>query len=459
MKKTIHPKITPVVLMFLILAALSFVCAEQAFAQEINPKYIFLFIGDGMGELQAEAAEKALCKNGEKLAFRAFPVQGWQQTASANSKVTDSSAAATALACGVRTNNGMLGIAPDGKPVESIASQLHAEGWKIGILTSVSIDHATPAGFYAHEGSRGSYPLIAKTMAESPFEFFGGGGMLGQKSADKNAAEDNLQLAQSKGFILARTRDALAALAPGQRVFAFNHRLAGAASLPWVSESQPDDVRLAEFTAAGIRQLKDKSFFMMVEGGKIDWACHANDLGTVVREVEGFNDAIKEAAAFAREHPRETLILATADHETGGLQRLEAPGTAPACLLRQTMSGEKFTANMKKLIKEKAGLDMVLREVGVSYGLDNLSAREKSAIEQALNDALSGVEKTSLYGKANPIAVVASQLIAARAGYKFTSGGHSGANVPVYATGAGAEKFAGTYDNTEIYARIRALTR
>jgi alkaline phosphatase len=147
---------------------LVFLLMTPAAANSARPKYVFLFIGDGMGEQQVESAELALAKTPEaKLSFRKFPVSGSQRTQSLSNGATDSAAAATAIACGVRTRNGMLGMSISNQPLPSIARQAHEQGWKIGILTSVSIDHATPAGFYAHSASRGSVSKIAAAMAES----------------------------------------------------------------------------------------------------------------------------------------------------------------------------------------------------------------------------------------------------------------------------------------------------
>jgi alkaline phosphatase len=425
-------------------------------AADAQPKHVFLFIGDGMGEIQAEATERALAKTpADKLSFRTFPVQGWQNTAAANATVTDSAAAATAIACGVRTNNGMLGMTPDAKPVPSIATLAHERGWKVGILTSVSIDHATPAGFYAHDASRGNLSAISETLADSPFEFFGGGGMAGQKG--QNPGEDNLQRAIRNGFVVARTRDALQALTVGQRVYAFNHRLVGGAALPWAIEAGPDDVTLAEFTAAAIRQLADSPFFIMVEGGKIDWSCHSNDLGTTIGETKAFDEAVKVAVEFAKANPDTTLIVVTGDHETGGLTRLDRPDAQPAAVLRQTSAGDRFSGQMKGLQEKKADLAEVTAAVQAAFGLSDLTEAEQAELKQGWDDAQSGVEKPNLYGKANPVTVVACRLLAARAGYTYTTGGHTGANVPVYALGVGADAFGGTYNNTEIFARLHRL--
>ncbi len=421
-----------------------------------EPRHVLLFIGDGMGEMQVEAAELAKAKgSGEKLSFREFPVLGWQRTASANAKITDSAAAITAIACGVRTNNGMLGITPDGRPLESIAVIAHKAGWRIGILSSVSLDHATPAGFYANDKSRGNMSAISRQLADSPFEFFGGGGLMGQKADD--SSEDNLQRAIRNGFKVLRTRDALAGARKDERILAMNHRLSGGASLPWALDQKDDDVRLSEFTAAAIRRLEGAPFFMMVEGGKIDWACHSNDLTAAVGDTIEFDAAVRLGFEFYKKNPDNTLVIVTADHETGGLKKLDKGN--PSAVFSTKMTSETLSSLLKKMQSENADFAKVIALVKDEFGLGSITAEEESRLSKAWIDSLSGAETKSLYGRESPVVSVANCIIAERAGFKFTSTDHTGVDVPVYAIGAGSENFAGSYDNTEIFAKLRDLMK
>jgi alkaline phosphatase len=414
-------------------------------------RYVFLFIGDGMGVRQVEAADKALAAaKREPLAVRAFPVAGSQRTRSSSSEVTDSAAAATALATGVRTKNGMLSVTPDEKVLKTIAEEAAEQGIQVGILTSVSIDHATPAAFYAHCSNRGSTSDIARMLAESTFAFFAGGGMAGQKSKD-GAAPDNLQRAIQNGFMIARTRESLAALQPGGKAYAFNHRLAGGAALPWSLDARADDVSLAEYTDAAIRLLtSEKGFFMMVEGGKIDWACYANDLGTAVGELLAFDAAIRRAVDFCRAHPADTLIVVTADHETGGLEAIEGGPFQPDRLLAQSISGEALGAELGPLKARRAGFAeaQVVLEKRLGWVFSDISETNRAECAKAWNDAPEGKQD---------LLVSAVRRIAARqAGYRYTTGGHSKSDVPLWAMGVGAEAFAGVCDNTEVHRKIRA---
>ncbi len=424
-------------------------------------RYVFLFIGDGMGAAQVEAVDRALAAAGrEPLAVRDFPVKGTQRTRSASSDVTDSAAAGTALATGVRTRNGMISVAPDGSVLRTIAEEANTAGMKVGILSSVSLDHATPAAFYAHCGRRGSYSEIARALADSTFDFFGGGGLEGQVPG--NAGEpDNLQRAISNGFVVARTRESLADLRPGGRVLAFNHRLAGFAALPWAPDALPDDISLAEFTGAGIRLLEqDKGFFMMVEGGKIDWACHDNDAGTMAAELLAFDQAIREAVAFSRSHAGETLIVVTADHETGGLAALDGGPFRPERLLGQSRSGSRLTGEIKALRKNKAGWPEALAalEKGLGLKLAELPEEDRKSLKKAWDDFwLTEKLIESLYGRLDPLVAEGCKVLVAQAGYRFTSRGHTGADVPVWAQGVGAGAFSGQQDNTEIARKIRSI--
>ncbi len=236
-------------LVFLFLAGLVF--AE-------GPKHVFLFIGDGMSLPQRMLAEKE-----GPLAMNTLPFQAPTRTSSASDYVTDSAAAATAIACGVKTRNGSVGLDPEGKRLVSCAELAKKAGKKVGILTTVPITHATPAGFYAHRESRKMTKEIEADRLASGFDFFAG------------HAEASLK---NPGPALADlVRKALAAL------------------------EGPE------------------GFFLMAEGGLIDWAGHANDTEALIRETRAFDDAVKVALEFLEKHPDDTLVIVTGDHETGGL--------------------------------------------------------------------------------------------------------------------------------------------
>jgi alkaline phosphatase len=288
-----------------------FLCSAQ------TPKHIFYFIGDGLGIGTLTYSEIIAKEKGETLCFSQFPVTGLITTHSADNLVTGSASAATALASGEKTKNGMINIAPDSvRFLTPISKILHDKGYWVGIATSVSLDHATPAGFYAHSVSRRNYYDIAKQISTSDFRFFAGAGFLDP------APKDSVPI-----FTLLREN--------GFNIFTSIHQCSGSKSLrnvliqpqgkdsaqfPYSIRKDESDFTLAQVTQLGIEKLSalSRPFFFMIEGGLIDWANHDNLAKESYGEVKEFSDAIEVALAFYKEHPKETLIIVTADHETGG---------------------------------------------------------------------------------------------------------------------------------------------
>ena len=286
-----------------------------------KPKYVFLFIGDGMGLAQVSAAEASLSAkdnviSNKLLSFSYFPVIGLCTTFSADSYVTCSSAAATALACGFKTNNGMVNISPSGDTLKPITYKLRDAGYKIGVATTVGINHATPAGFYAASGKRSDYYSIAEQLPLSGFNFFAGGGFIHPKGK-KNDRADIHEYITKTGYAIVRNPQN--ATAGKDKIILFQAENKGDA-LPTAIKREPNDLTLPQITAAAIRVLEnEKGFFVMIEGGQIDWTCHANEGAAAVYETIDFADAVQVAVDFYKKYPKETLIIVTADHETGGM--------------------------------------------------------------------------------------------------------------------------------------------
>jgi len=378
----------------------------QAYAQ--TPKYVFLFIGDGMGLAQVSAAEAYLSAKdkliGHKyLSFSHFPVVGLCTTFSANDYVTCSSAAATALATGFKTNNGMVNISPAGDTLWPVTYKLHDAGYKIGIATTVSIDHATPAGFYAASDKRNDYYGIAKTLPLGRFNFFAGGGFIDPKGK-KGDQPDVHEYVTKAGYTI--LRNPLEVLAGQDKIVLFQAENKGSA-LPTAIRREPGDLTLSQITEAAIRVLdNDKGFFVMIEGGQIDWTCHANDGAAAVLETIDFAEAVQVAVDFYNKYPNETLIVVTADHETGGLGLNMQKGT-----------------NLL-LVDEK--IDCSPLDVQTYMSADEKKKKEKEILAQ--------------HNK--------------QIGFSWTTDDHTGIAVPVYAIGAGSELFGGRMDNTDISKRI-----
>lgn len=440
-------------------------------------KYVFFFIGDGMGPHQVLSTEMYLAelegKIGRKsLLMTTFPYSGQVATFSANSGITDSAASGTCLASGKKTNNGMIGQTPDGAPAISVASRLKEQGWGIGIMTSVTIDHATPSSHYAHTPSRNNYYVIGTQLAESGFDFFGGSGF-DQPQDKKNPAAPNLyDLCEQNGYVLAGGyADAKAKigaqkmlLVPAERL---EDRSRHAGALPYAIDRKTGDLSLPEIVEVAIAQLSTHDqFFMMAEGGKIDYASHANDGGTVLREVLDFDDAIKVAYDFYMQHPDETLIVVTADHETGGMALGNSDYTLNLKVLAEQKCSSDLLSDQLSALQKQAGeqltweqvKEVISKNTGL-YGVVEMSKEDdqllKTAFEQMMQHQ--GVEK-SLYKDINALASKALALLNQKSRLGWTSKGHTASAVPVFAIGVGAERFTGWHDNSEIAPLIYEAT-
>ena len=453
-------KITSI--LFFALLAISFVYGQKA-------KYVFYFIGDGMGvnhvngtEMYGGALEGRI--GTLPLCFTQFPVSGLITTYSASSPITDSAAAGTALATGYKTNNASLGVDVDNNPVYSVAVKAKEAGKKVGIATSVSVDHATPAAFYAHQVKRSMYYEIATDLPKAGFDFYAGGGFLKTKMEGKPSI---FTLFDEAGYTVARGYDDYKAKADAEKMILIQEEDKPANALPYAIDREEDDLTLEQITKAAVSSLtKDnrKGFFLMVEGGKIDWASHNNDGATTIHEVLDMDAAVKVAYEFYKKHPKETLIIVTADHETGGLG-LATSGFALnlEVLEEQELSQEELSTCVSNLRKEKN--NHVSWEDVKELLSDKLGLWDEVAVtwrqEKYLRDEyeMSFVKNKvhfaeSLYAKSEPIAAKAKDVLNQLSGLGWTSGNHSSAYVPVFAIGAGAELFNGKMDNTDIPKRI-----
>lgn len=441
-------------------------------AQEKKARYVFLFIGDGMGLNQFYSTElynaslKGVVGN-ERLTFSMFPVQSFVTTFSANRYITCSSAAGTALASGHKTNNNILGLSPDLKiSYSTIAERAKLQGFKIGILSSVPLNHATPAAFYGHEGKRSDYYEIACQMASSNFDFFGGGGLIDRKG-EKSDKPDAFELLKNNGYEIVNTYQKFKALTPKTpKSYVINPVTYSEGEFCWVIDKNPGAMSLAQITKKGIDQIENnKGFFMMVEGGKIDWACHANDAATEMYEVMAFDSAVNVAFNFYKQHPDETLILVTADHETGGLMVGNAYGNGVhlELLKNQKISGGEFEQKIKHLKEQadKPTFEAMLEMIKSDFGLGDadkglgLSEKEINLLKESYNAefanaANDSIAKSYLDNDGSTIAERVVYILNSKAGIGWTSHDHSASPVPIRAIGVGQERFGSFIDNTEI---------
>ncbi len=284
---------------------------------------VILLIGDGMGLSQVMLARmKAMGAEG-KLNMQLLPVHGLIRTHSADKLVTDSAAAGTALACGVKTKNGMIGMAPDETPYCSILEAAQDKGMATGLVATSTISHATPASFGSHVKSRKMEPQIAEQLIGNRINVLFAGGrkyFLPQSNADSGRKDDRdlIVEAEEAGYTVIETTNQLRWV-HGPRVLGL-FQLDGLTTFapePMLAEMTKKAITLLDETATDSRKY-GQGFFLMVEGSQIDWACHANDAANCVRQTLLFDEAVRAAVDFALADGR-TLVVVTADHETGGL--------------------------------------------------------------------------------------------------------------------------------------------
>jgi len=287
-----------------ILLVLCLFFSASGFAGNTVPKNIILFIGDGMGLSQVTAGKIGT----GTLEMERCPVTGFVTTWADGSLVTDSAAAATAMATGVKTRNGMLGVSPDGKPLKNVLEYAQEKGKSTGVAVTCSLTHATPAGFIVHVLNRKLDTEIAGQIAASDVDVLLGGGLDYFSSFLPELEKNMTVVTNADGF------RALGTPAKAASILYPIHP-------PCAAERE---VSLKELTEKAIEILAQDpdGFFLMVEGSQIDWACHNNDSTNVVSEVIDFDNAVGAGLDFAAKD-EQTLVIVTADHETGGFAVLD----------------------------------------------------------------------------------------------------------------------------------------
>lgn len=466
-------------------------------------KYVFLFIGDGMsypqfqiaadylgamedadymGALPSLAYENrtAVLDGPVRLNFMDFEEVGTAVTFDSCSFAPDSAAAGTAIASGYKTYSNTINMDETRTlRFEFIAEKIHKQlGWKVGIISSANINHATPAAFYAHQPTRNNYYEIGEELLISEFEFFAGGGfrdVYGAKG-DKRSLYERVVEA---GYTLAMTKEEAETITSDSgKVVIIDENLADTNAMKYEIDRREGEWALADHVEKGIEVLDNEiGFFMMCEGGKIDWACHANDAGTIIYDVLAFSEAVQVAIDFAKEHPEETLIVVTGDHETGGLSIGYAETNYDTYLTNyssQKISFQKYTDEYIPIYKEKGiSFECAMEDVEEFFGLKMqgnqgdlllLTEYEIDKLKTAYEKTMSGYHRAEytqeeyiLYGTYDPFCVTITHILNNKSGIDFTSYNHTGLPVAVFADGIGAERFDGYYDNTEIFKKLAAL--
>jgi alkaline phosphatase len=288
-----------------------------------EPRNVILMIGDGMGAGQRQAARWFSGGTDGRLLMDCLPAQGWSSTCSANSPITDSAAAATAMACGVKTNNGVLGMTPSLQALANILEEAQRLGKAVGLVTTTQLTNATPAGFIAHVPSRSMEDEIALQMLASGADVLLGGGenhflpystqgchpAYGMRSDGRNLVEEAI----ASGYTLVCTSETFTNIDP-----ASTRKLIGLFADEALSRPYAPSLAAMTEKAIAILSLNANGFFLMVEGGQIDNAGHDHDATVMIADTLGFDEAVSQAWRFA-ETNQNTLIIVTADHETGGV--------------------------------------------------------------------------------------------------------------------------------------------
>ncbi len=434
-------------------------CALTAPSDAAPPKYVFLLIGDGMGPNQIRLAREF-----GKLNMDVMPVRGELQTNNVFNRTTDSAAAATALACGVKTYNGAIGLDRNKKPVESSAALAKKAGCRVGLLTSVTFNHATPGAFYAHVPKRSEYAEIAAQACGAGYDLIMGYGVSVIKG------ETVVKDAEKAGLaVFHQDQDAFfalnALLRPTLVFKRFGYEMdrrpdtgdSGRAlneAVELLSVERPAvAVRAPRYASGGVvRPLNEyaakaidllyknnpKGFFLMVEGGKIDVGAHENSTYAAMTELLEFDRAVGRALDFYRRHPEDTLIVVTADHDTGGLM---LPETLPAGIAGKIRENHVRFSGRTFSFRDDETLSSV-REKLAGQGIADLTAQETESFEKIL--------KSNAGNKRRHLNRNALRIADARLGVTWTTKGHTAQNVRLFAIGRNAGLFSGVRPNSDV---------
>ena len=407
-------------------------------AQIASVKNVMMFIGDGMGNQQRRLAAIIQGKGNadHRLVMESFSTCGIAFCHSRNAIVPDSAAAGTALATGNKTNNRMIGFTPAGKKLPTILEACKQKGMSAGLITTVMIDHATPACFGAHVKNRRNFKLIAPQYLANQIEVLLGGG----RNAFRPALLEKFRRA---GYYFANDRKALMQMDPDKSkrilgLFAYK-------AMDYEIDRNPNlQPSLAEMTRVALRILgqNPKGFFLMVEGGKIDWANHGNDAIGSIYDTLALDAAVQVGMEFLRTHPQ-TLIIVVNDHETGGMAIGERINVAAIGAVKASVE------RLEQLIrKNQDKIDEICRQYA---GITQLAPEEKHLIIEEAQGRFRFKDQWG-YGRS-----VIANILNRRIGVQFATGSHSGTPAIVAAHGSGSQSFDGFYHQTEVARKIARL--
>jgi len=438
-------------------------------AQTAAPKYIFLFLADGGGIPHMEITRQynRLIHN-EGLVITDKIIKegalGLMTTHAADSLSTDSAAAATAMASGCKAKFGALGICADGTMPKTAVELAKEKGWRVGFVTTATVYDASPAAFVSHVRTRRDFAAIVDGYLQfEPEVLFGGGRdqfvAHGETGSRRKDGRNIIQAFRDKGYGYAATKDQLAQL-KGRKAL-------GLFTLEDMSfEIDRDDKvepSLSDMTRAAIRLLHDdnpRGFFVFIENENIDTAGHLSDVAALVRDYREFDRAVGLAYEFYRNHPRETLIIVTSDHETGGLGF-----TMALKELRSVKGGNRVAATADDL-KKIQSISLSLRKAAAMLGphptaatLDKLMTDYFPGFTLApdIKDAILKRQPLSRTMYLDLTANALGMMVANNTQAYWQTSSHTNQPVLIAALGVGAERFRGYLDNADFGKTLKAL--
>ncbi|MBI1850434.1 MAG: alkaline phosphatase [Planctomycetes bacterium] len=417
--------------------------APQASAE--RPHAVIFMIGDGFGISQLAFSRNVVVGKGKRFVLESLPVVGLMTTWSASNAVTDSGAAATAMGAGVKTDNKHIGMDAAGKPVSTFADRAKEQGWKLGYVTTTRITHATPAACYGHVINRDDEWTIAEQiLVQRPDVALGGGAAFflpAAKQGKRTDGRDLLEEARKLGYAVWQRGDAWTSPPPDRLLGVFaNDHLAyklDDARLPPERRDPPLDkltsLALDVLTKRTDGAKDDRGFYLMIEGGRIDHACHEHDAAGCAAEAADFDRAVAVVLEFQKKHP-DTLVVLTADHATGGLAMNDTVDWD--AVKRQKCSLLWLSGQVRS-----GGAGAAL--INEMTGYTDFGDEDVKVVRDAVDDYQGARELGHRLGRRQGVTWVP------RINFQDTFG-HTGEDVAVFAGGPGSSHFAGEIDNTDI---------
>lgn len=425
--------------------------------QKVKPKNVILLIGDGMGIGQMEIAR--LFEHGleGRLFIETLPYTAIVHTSSSNNRVTDSAAGGTALAIGQKTNNGMIGITPNGKNKDSILDSFKKDGKKTAIITTNSVTDATPASFTASVNNRwADQEEIAKQQLSNKVDIIMGGGKKYFTRPDKRGI-DLIDAYKNSGYTYISTADQLAKTNADKILGLFGEtHLNFQLDRNYQKTAEPS---LQEMTKKALDVLSkdEEGFFAMIEGGRIDHASHSSDITGIWKETIAFDEVVKYCVEWANKR-KDTLVVVAADHETMGVSATEAMDIK--ALKKIAVSPHYMAQQLKKKKTSNNYTKKSIRKVFKDYAAINLSKEELTQLQTNQMPKQGQVyREQQIDWKIG--AIIANHyhagILQSPIQQLSSTGGHTSNMIVVFASGNGAEEFHGVLDNTDIPKKIASI--